>query len=350
VYSCGFVADKDLIVVAKVDGKNITRGDLRKLLRDMPDDERPLIQNKSDLLRTLNRHIDDTIKAGLAAQLSSEGKITASRDAARAAYLQKHPEYAAAFQVRDPSQLGMTPGEVEAVKASVEFGIDDEVDKMLREEALGFKMYEAMQSGTVTMTREEVQAEFDLRKDMLVKYEFIDFIGMIFPVSSPGAMEQAARARERIDAGEKFDNVLGELLRTDPNAGIRSEAHNDPSIERFKAFWQTAHGTQVGQILGPVILPEHDDVGPDENGQTVVRRVPAAYVVLEVLAHEPERLKTFDEAASELATAILRRKVLEQLRAQHGVEVYPDKLPDPAGFGDQYKNQMIDTGQPVGAQ
>ena len=38
---------------------------------------------------------------------------------------------------------------------------------------------------------------------------------------------------------------------------------------------------------------------------------------------------------------------MDQLRAQHGVEVYPDKLPDPAGFGDQYKDSMIDTGRPV---
>lgn len=342
--ACGFVADKDLIVVAKIDGEEITRGDLTKLIRDMPDDERPLIQNKGDLVRTLNRHIDDRIKAELSAQLSSEGKITASRDTARAVYLQKHPEFAAAYHVQDPSQLGMTQADVEAVKASVEFGIDDEVEKMLREEALAYMMHEAMQGGTVAMTREEVQREYELREETLIKYEFIDFIGMMFPVSAPNAIEQAAKARERLNAGEKFDDVLSELARSNPDVGGRMAAENDGN-ERFKAFWQTAHGAQVGQILGPVILPEHDDVGIVD-GKEVVRRVPAAYVVLEVLAHEPERLKTFEEAGNELATAILRRKVLEQLRAQHGVEVYPDKLPDPAGFGDQYKEQMIDTGMP----
>ncbi|MCI0479352.1 hypothetical protein L0Y59_02300, partial [Candidatus Uhrbacteria bacterium] len=258
--ACGFVADKDLIVVGKMDGEEITRGDLKKLIRDMPDDERPLIQNKSDLLRTLNGHINDRIKAELAAELSSEGKITASRDVARASYLQKHPEFASAYLVQDPTQLGMTQADVEAVKASVEFGIDDEVERILREEALAYKMVEAMQNGTVTMTREEVQAEYERRKETLVKPEFIDFIGMLFPVAAPNAIEQAAKARERLDAGEKFDDVLSELMRTNADAGIRSEAENDGN-ERFRAFWQTAHGAQVGQILGPVILPEHDDVG-----------------------------------------------------------------------------------------
>ncbi len=343
--ACGFIADKDRIVVAVMDGKDITRGDLTKLIHDMPDEERPLIQNKGDLLRALNRHIDDRIKQALAVELSAAGKISVSRDTARAVYLQAHPEFAAAFRVQDPSQLGMTQADVEAVKAAVEFGIDDEEEKMLREEALAFKMHEAMQSGTVTMTREEVQAEYESRKATLVKFEFIEFIGMLFPLDRPGAIEQAANARQRLNAGEKFDDVLSELMRANPNAGIRSAAQNDPASERFVAFWQTAHGAEVGQILGPVILPEHEDVGVGEDGKPLARRVPAAYVVFEVLTHEPERLKTFDEAANEVATMILRRKVLEQLRAQHGVEVYPDKLPDPAGFGDQYKNSMIDTGK-----
>ncbi len=72
--------------------------------------------------------------------------------------------------------------------------------------------------------------------------------------------------------------------------------------------------------------------------------MPAAFLVLEVIAHEPERQKTLEEATNELATAILRHKVMERLRAEHGVQVYPENLPNPAGYGDQYKEYVIDTG------
>lgn len=347
---CGFIADKDRIVVAKMDGKDITRGELMKIIRDMPDEERPLIQNKGDLLRALNNHIDDRIKAELAATLHAESKIEVSRDVARAAYFQAHPEFASAYLVQDPSQLGMTQADIEAVKASVEFGIDDEEEKLLREEAVAFKMMEAVDTKALTITVEDIRREYELRKPFLIQYEYIEFIAMVFPLELPDAIDRAALARQRLDNGEKFDDVLGELLRVNPNYGIRSAAQNDPATPKFRAFWQTAHGAHVGQILGPVILPEHEDVGIDAEGKQVARRVPAAYVVLEVVEHEPERLKTFDEAAQEVGTALLRKFVMDQLRAQHGVEVYEDKLPDPAGFGDQYKDSMIDTGRPVAVE
>ncbi len=344
---CGFIADKDRIVVAKMDGQNITRGDLAKLLRDMPDDERPLIQNKGDLLRALNAHIDAKIKAELAAKLHSEGKIDVDREVARASYLQKHPEFATAYLVQDPSQLGMTAGDIEAVKASVEFGIDDEVELLMREEAVAFKMHEAVDTKALSLTADDIRREYEARKPTLVKHEDIEFIAMVFPVEAPDAIDQAARARQRLDNGEKFDDVLSELMRTDPNAGINSALENNPASEKFRAFWQTAHGAKVGQILGPVVLPEHEEFRPGQDGKLVARRMPAAYVVFEVLAHEPQRLKTFEEAAQEVGTELLRKFVMDQLRAQHGVEVYEDKLPDPAGFGDQYKDSMIDTGRPV---
>jgi hypothetical protein len=347
VSGCGFVADKDRIVVATLDGENITRGDLTKILREMPDEERPLIQNKGDLLRALNGYIDEQIKADLAAELYAEGKINVDREVARASYLQAHPEFASAYSIHDPTQLGMTRNEVEAVKASVEFGIDDEVEKLLRDEAVAYEMHEAVNTHALNLTAEDIRREYDARKNTLIKYETLEFIAMVFPVDTPDAEDQAVRARRRLDAGETFDDVLAELMRTNPDAGIQPVMQNDPTNERFRAFWQTAHGADVGQILGPLVLPEHRDVGQDEDGRVVTRIVPPAYVVLKVVAHEPERLKTFEEAAQDIGTSLLRRFVMDQLRADHGVEVYEDKLPDPAGFGDQYKDSMIDTGRPV---
>lgn len=352
---CGYIAEQDRIVVATMDGKELTRGDLRELIRAMPDEERPLIQNKGDLQRTLNEYIDGKIKAEVAKKLSAEGKIEVSRDAARARYLQTHPEYAAAYQVRDPEQLGMTQGDIDAVKAAVEFGVDDEVDKMLAEEAVAYLMHQAMESGSVKMTIEDVQREYEMRRQWLIQFEYIEFTAMVFPVDMPGAIEQAADAYRKIQAAEAagtpreqaFDHVLAELVARSPSYRMYSAAQNDPASERFRVFWQTAHGAKVGGIYGPVILPAHEELGPGPDGKPVARRVPAAHIVFKVTKYEPERIKTFDEAKNEVATMMLRRAVMQQLRDQHGVEVYPDKLWDPAGFGDQYKDLMIDTGQPA---
>ena len=81
----------------------------------------------------------------------------------------------------------------------------------------------------------------------------------------------------------------------------------------------------------------------------VEQKRPAAQIVLEVTKHEPERIKSIEEAANDVATGIAKQRVLEQIRSEHGVEVYVEKLWDPAGIGDQYKPFMIDTGKPKSA-
>lgn len=345
---CGYIADKDRIVVAELDGEPITRGDLEEVIREMPDEERPLIQNKGDLLRTLNKYIDDQIKAELAKELADEDKISASRDVARAAYFEKHPEFRAAYQIQDPTQLDMTQGDVAAVKAEVEFGIDEEVERLLRDEAVEYMMQQAVQNRAVQITPEEVRREYERRKHQLIKWEFAEFIAIRFPADAPDVIQRAAQARRRIDAGESFDQVLESYLQKDTSYGMRTGLENNPGRPRFKAFWQTLHGAEVGKVYGPVLLPAHEQVGRNAQGKMVVRQMPAAYLVLQVVAHESERQKTLEEAANELAADILRRKVMDQLRAQHGVEVYPENLPNPAGYGDQYKDFIIDTGETFG--
>lgn len=345
---CGYIADKDRIVIAKLDGKSITRGDLEKVIREMPDDERPLIQSKGDLLRTLNKYIDDQIKQALSEELFAEGKISVPREAAREAYLQKHPEYRAAMQIQDPTQLDMTQGQVEAVKAEVEFGTDEEMQRLLGEQAVTYKMQQALQNRELSITPEEIQREYDVLKRQLIKPEYVEFKAIRFPQDMPNAIEKAAQARRRIQSGERFDDVLASYMKQDPSLGMQTGLENDPRQPRFEAFWRTVHGAEVGQVYGPVLLPAHQQVGHDAQGKQVVRQYPAAFVVIQVVAHEAERQQTLEEATNAVAASILRRKVMERLREAHGVEVYPDKLPNPAGFGDQYKDLTIDTGQPAG--
>jgi hypothetical protein len=345
---CGFIADKRRIVIAKMDGKNITRGDLEKYIRDLPDEERPLIQTKADSLETLNSWINDRIKGTLAAQLKKEGKIEVSRDAARERYFQKHPDYRSAYQVQDPSVLEMTQGDLAAVKAEIEFGTDEEVERLLRDEALKYKIYEAIQNKTVTLTADDVHREYDRRKDELIQPEYIEFIALQLPLMMPDAIARAADARRRIDSGEKFDDVVQPYFAQDANFAYKGALQNDPSAARFKSFWETAHGASVGQIIGPVLMPEHDEYTLDPQTQQSVKRTrPAAQLVLEVTKHEAERPKTFEEAANELAGSLARQRVLDRIRAEHGVEIYVEKLYDPAGIGDQYKDSMINTGKPV---
>ncbi len=345
---CGFIAEKDRIVVARLDGKNITRGNLDKYIHDLPDEERPLIQSKADLLDTLNTWINDQVKAKLADQLHKEGKINVSRDIAREMYFQKHPEFRMAAQIKDPTQLEMTQGDLTAIQSEIEFGTDDEVERLMREEALKYKVYEAIQNKSIQITPEDVQREYERRKNELIQYEYIEFIALQFPLGMPDAIERAAAARRRIDAGEKFDDVLRPYLEADKNFGIPGALQNDPAATRFRTFWETAHGATVGQIIGPILMPEHDEYKLDpQTKQPVQQKRPAAQLILEVTKHEPERIKTFEEAANDLATGIAKQRVLERIRAEHGVEVYPEKLPDPAGVGDQYKPFMIDTGKPA---
>ncbi len=347
---CGFIADKDRIVVAKLDGKNITRGELDKYIHDMPDEERPLIQNKADLLDTLNAWINDQVKAKLADQLHQQGKIDVSRDVARERYFEKHPEFRMALQIQDPTQLEMSKGDLTAIQAEIEFGTDEEVDRLMREEALKYNVYEAIQNKTIQITPEDVKREYDRRKDELIKFEYLEFIALQFPLAMPDAIARAADARRRIDAGEKFDDVLRPYLEANAQFGVPGALENNPAIERFRSFWEAAAGASVGQVIGPVFMPEHEEYKLDPQTQKPVKRLrPAAQLVLEVTQHEPERIKTFEEAANELATGIAKQRVLEQVRADHGVEVYDEKLRDPAGVGDQYKRFMIDTGKPAPA-
>ena len=216
--------------------------------------------------------------------------------------------------------------------------------------ALKFKVYEAIQNKTIQITPDDVQREYERRKNELIKFEYIEFVAMQFPLSMPDAIERAGDARRRIDAGEKFDDVLRPYMEKDPNFGVPGALENNPAIERFRSFWDTAHGASVGQTIGPILMPEHDEYKMDpQTKKPVQQKRPAAQLVLEVTKHEPERIKTFEEAANDVATGIAKQRVLEQIRAEHGVEVYFEKLANPAGVGDQYKPFMIDTGKPAPA-
>lgn len=341
---CGWIADQDRIVVAKVDDKVIRRGDLKRIIRRMTDEERPLVQNRGDLLRTLNKHIDDKIKSTLAKELKAQGKIEVPREVAREAYFRKYPENRGIFAIQDASVMDLTEQDLVAMRADVEFGIDDEEERLLRQQAVAYRVRQAVKAGTVAITEEDFAREYAMRKNDLRHFEHIEFLGLRFPAAMPGAVEEAAKVRDRVDLGERFEAVVEWYRSRNPDLALRSGFDNDPSSEKFQTFWSVATGCKEGDVLGPVYLPQYELLAVGSDGRTArAVQMPAAHLVFKVLEHAPERHKALEEAKRDLEPFILMRKMVERLREEHGVEVYEDKLPNPEGFGDQFKEFFIRT-------
>jgi hypothetical protein len=68
--------------------------------------------------------------------------------------------------------------------------------------------------------------------------------------------------------------------------------------------------------------------------------MPSAYIIFKVLEQRPESTLTLEEATPMLAPPILVARKMAQLREEHGVEIYEDKLPDPMQFRDEFSNPM----------
>ncbi len=329
---CGWIADKDRIKVAKLQDRYITRGDLFRVLREMPDDERPHIQGKGDLVRVLKNYVDDEMKRPLAAALEQEGKKLVTREQAQQRFFAMHPEdnYQLLFTVDDPQAFDMTQAEWEAAKVEAEMAIDRLEDKMRCDAAVAYRAMEAFQEGVLTVSEEDYQREYDFRKEELRKPEQIHFLAIRFKTSEPNAAGQAAQVRRRLAAGESFDDLVDEYLAKDKSYILDSDIAKNPKSTKFAGFWLNASGSQPGDIIGTVFLPAYELVGRNADGQMVLMRMPDAYLVLKVLEYAPERDLTLEEAKRQLLPGIVVRNMMERLREENKVEIYYDKLPDPA--------------------
>jgi PPIC-type PPIASE domain len=335
---CSKLADPNQIIIAKYQGENIRRADIKRVLREMTDEERPLIQSRDDLLKALNDYLDTRIKADVASKLKSAGAIEVPRDLAKQVYYSKHPEFINLDKVDDPSAMNVTEVGLAALQAEVEFGIDDELAKLYEEAAIQYKVSEYIQNRRGIISESELRNEYEVRKDALVQFELIEFDAMRFPAAA-----QAAAVRRRIDAGEDFTTLLEAMYAADPNSVQRSAFENNPANPKFRQFWYTVTGCKKGDIFGPLPLPEHDAMQPGPDGKPVRKRMPPAYVVLQIQNEVPARPKTFEEAQQELVIPIVYRRVMDALRKEYGIEIYEDKLYRPEGYGDQYKNAIIKT-------
>ncbi len=345
---CGQITDKDRIKIAKIGEKYITRGDLFRIIREMPDAQRPMIRNRSDMLRVLNQYIDSRIKLPLGQQLAKEGKIEIPREVAREAFFQESGDEASvlrhswSMEVPPPGVVtplmevyGLTPELLQFNKDSVEEGTDQVLKKLLGERAVEYLAAEAFKEGRITLSPEEVEREYQFMKDQLVHYEEISFIGLKFPSTLTDASAQAAQVRERLNSGESFDDILEAYAEKDKQDQvgyiIQSDIQNNPALDKFRGFWSAASGTEKGAILGPVYLPSYQQIIEDKDGRKTAVNMPDAYLIFRVLEHRPERVLSLEEAQMHVAAPLLKAKMMHLLREENGVEVYEDKLPEPGG-------------------
>jgi hypothetical protein len=329
---CGFIADKDRIVVGRIGDNVIRRGDLFNVLRAMPDEERPNIVNKGDLVQVLQTHIDDELKLGLGQRMAAEGKVDVPRERAEEAYFATHPELISVRQVTDPSALGMTTEQLAAMQEEVEMGIDRVQDKLLGESAVFALAKDYLEAGVIEVSEEDLNQEYSLRKNELLSFETVDFVGLRFPTTMPNAEFEAANARRLVDEGAPWDQVLAQYYNANPDLVFRSKIENNPAATKFRGFWTTAAGAKKGDVLGPVFIPAYSLVATTPEGGQETQSMPDAYLVFEVINHKPEALKTIEEAKADLLPSILYRKALKALRDEKRAEIYEDKLPDPSLF------------------
>ena len=324
--SCGKLIDLETTRVAKINEEYITRGDLSKVIRDAADDEKPQISNKGDLLRVLEKHIDQKVKAILAADLEEQGKLSVPREMAQAQYDAMNPDKANFVNIKNPESVGFTQSEINYALQQREFAIDKLHEQFKAEAAVGFRIQQGIQEGTLTVSDEEYEREYRIREGELIKFESIDFIAISIPAATYNSETEAANLRRRLDSGTDFNTLLEEYDKKKPGSVFESSIENNPSSERFRGFWDSISGCKKGDILGPVFLPSSEVL--NEQGQSV-GGMAAARIIFQVLEYYPVTPKTLEEAKPDMAPSILYGKMMKILRVENGVEVYKDDLPDP---------------------
>ena len=258
LYGCGMIADKDRIVIARVDNEPITRGDFFRIQREMEDDERPHLRSKADVLRVLNKHIDDLITLPLGRQMAAEGKINIPREIAREQYFHSKGEagnemrFMFSLDLDDMAAMtelmqvyNLTPELIRSRRDIIELYTDRIVEQMQAEAAVGYLAMENFQSGQLEIDETALAREYELRKDEFKEFEWVSFRAFRFPAAMPNALEEAAALRNRIDAGEHWDDLEEEYLARDPDFVAESEIENNPDLAKFSNFWSSVSGARA---------------------------------------------------------------------------------------------------------
>ena len=342
---CGWLADPDRIAVAKINDKVIRREDLEKVLREMLTEERPHIRSRSDLLRVLEDHIDRTLKHALAAELQEQGKIDVSREVAANQFDAMHPKYRS--YIENGEAMGMTQSERTYFQEEREILINRLRKDLLGEAAVEYRAIEESKAGTLTITDQEYRDEYEYAKEELKNYETVAFEAVYFPKDQPDASTIATRALERLRAGEEIRDLAAEYTAAGTGFSLNSVLRKDPrSSQKFQSFWQQASGAKTGDALGPIFITGWHRTQADDQGRVNVALIPDAFLVCKVRQAVPESVKSLEEAKPELAARLLYAKMIRKLREENGVEVYEERLPNPAASDDSAPKSIFDEQPP----
>lgn len=329
---CGMIADPGRRKVAKIDDRYITRDDLFEVIRKLPDDERPVIQTKGDLLGALEDYINRELKAQQAERLVGEGKVHVPRDRAAYVYDMTHPE--SLMKISNPEDYSLTQNDLRFARDQREIGIDRELKRLQGERAILYLVEEGVTTGILEVSDEEYAEEYELRRFELMHPERATVRGLYFPVEREDAGASVAEARARLAAGEDVEAIIAALADKGGNV-LETRIVNDPqTAQKFGVFWEKASGAEAGSVVGPVFIRGWEKLEQDIRGTVKRQQLPDAYFVCKVLEHTPETPKTLEEAKVDLQITILYAKVMDRLRDQHGVEIYEDALPDPSIYDD----------------
>jgi hypothetical protein len=184
----------------------------------------------------------------------------------------------------------------------------------------------------MTVTEEQYQELYDLRKGQLLTNEAVAIRGVYFPMA---AYEGEEVYKAAVDAmtklGEGGDpQVIAETAGAEKAGYLEVGLENTMSNMKFASFWEKASGTSEGAIIGPVPIVGWVRKGTNASGEPVEEVIPDALLVCRVVQHNPSREMTLEEAKNQLQASILYSQMMERLRTQAGVEIYDAKIPDPS--------------------
>lgn len=325
--ACGIITDKDRIRVARWNNQYFTRGDLQEAIRDMPNEERPQIRTKGDLRAVLSDIIDERLKQAQAEALKNEGKINVSRDEAEARYALRNPEkymeYLQLSQVLPEEDLAM-------YEEDRQLGIDREQERLYGQRALAYLINDAVQNGTLVVSEEQYEKQYNLRKDQLLTAEQVAIEGVYLPIDAhEDAAAEASNVLEELEQGGD-PKAIAERYGPEKAGYLEVGLTNDTPHIKFGSFWQQASQSEEGDVISCYISEWNRNV--KVAGETKTEPIPDSLLVCRITRYVPQRQKTLEEAKPDLSASILYSEMMERLRDAAGVEIYDDKLPDPGMY------------------
>ncbi len=324
---CGMITEKSRIKIAKVGGQYFTRGDLEDAIRNMPIEEKPTIRTKGDLRGVLSDIIDDHIKQGQADALKEQGKINVPRRQAEIQYIMRYPQkYQEFLQLKNM----LTEADVKQYEEDRELAIDREQERMYRDQALIYLINDAVQSGTLTVTDEQYEKQYELRKSNMLTKEQIAIQGVYLPLDAHEEVyAEAAKVRDQLEAGAD-PKVLAETYGEEKAGYLEVALANEGVDPKFVMFWEQASQRKEGDVFTAFIPGWQRNI--TFAGETKTEPIPDSQLICRVAQYVPARQMTLEEAKPELRSSILFSQMMERLRDQAGVEIYDDKLPDPGMY------------------